>query len=304
MVSAEATARRERALRRRRQLAIRRTVALCGLLVVAVVAVGLAFAGSAARIPGGTKIAGIDVEGLSAREAVARLEAFSEKLRRTPVSFRAGEASLALSASQLGVVADWERAVDEALPRRRRLRPPARDPSARAARRRSRREPGRRLVPVGRRLLARPARGEGRPASRRRAAPPDGRRWVLGRPRSWRRRPRPAARHCDDGRCPLGAGAPGPRRPPGREARRARLRRRPRDGAAPGASRGVRPRAHHRRVPVVRGRAAPDLLLPAAPRRRRPRAPSGRTEGRALAPPPLRVGGAEAARRDLGRRLR
>jgi vancomycin resistance protein YoaR len=76
------------------------------------VVVGLAFAGSPERLADGVRIAGIDVGGLTPRDARALLERRSEALENAPVDFRAAGHSWRLSAEQLGVRADWASAVD------------------------------------------------------------------------------------------------------------------------------------------------------------------------------------------------
>jgi vancomycin resistance protein YoaR len=78
------------------------------MLVLLAVAVGLGFAGSSTEIAAGVRIAGVDVGGLSASEASALLEQKSGALERSAVEFRAGDARLSLSASQLGVTSDWQ----------------------------------------------------------------------------------------------------------------------------------------------------------------------------------------------------
>jgi vancomycin resistance protein YoaR len=88
----------------------RRLVAALALLVLLVVAVGLGFAGSSSTIAAGVRIAGVDVGGLSAAEAAALLQQRSEALARSAIEFRAGDARLSLSASQLGVTSDWQAA--------------------------------------------------------------------------------------------------------------------------------------------------------------------------------------------------
>ncbi len=80
-------------------------LALLGLLV------GLAFAGSPRELADGTHVAGIEVGGLTHGQAVARLDAAFEEVRRDPVTFTAGDGTYAFAANQLGVEPDWRGAV-------------------------------------------------------------------------------------------------------------------------------------------------------------------------------------------------
>lgn len=97
--------------RRRRRVHVRR-LALAGLAVLALVALlGYAFAGSSARLAEGAEVAGVDVGGLSAAGAVRELRSRAEAVARTPVTFVAAGRRFEVSASQLGVEADWRGAV-------------------------------------------------------------------------------------------------------------------------------------------------------------------------------------------------
>jgi vancomycin resistance protein YoaR len=82
-------------------------VAVAGLAVL----VGLAFAGSRSELASGTEVAGVDVGGLTKREAIAKLEALFEQRSDDPVQFVAGTTSHELAANQLGVQPDWGAAV-------------------------------------------------------------------------------------------------------------------------------------------------------------------------------------------------
>jgi vancomycin resistance protein YoaR len=79
-----------------------------------VLLIGFVFAGSQSSLAAGTTVAGVDVGGLSQGEAVRVLTARAEAVERVPITFTAGGESYALSASQLGVSADWEAAVRDA----------------------------------------------------------------------------------------------------------------------------------------------------------------------------------------------
>jgi vancomycin resistance protein YoaR len=97
---------------RRRRILVRRVVALVVLGLVALVGVGFAFAGSPGVLPAGAAVGGVDVSGMPEADAIRLLESRSEKLLYRPVTFVAGDAKLVLSASQLGVRANWRQAVE------------------------------------------------------------------------------------------------------------------------------------------------------------------------------------------------
>ena len=79
---------------------------------VAVVAVvGLVFAGSPSTLAPGTSVDGVDVGGLTEREAVARLGAAEAAIASAPVVFTGAGQEFRFSASQLGVLSDWRQAV-------------------------------------------------------------------------------------------------------------------------------------------------------------------------------------------------
>jgi vancomycin resistance protein YoaR len=101
-----------RARRRRRSLSTPTAIAVVvGLGVVLAILVGLAFAGSRSELAAGTQVAGVDVGGLTKREAVAKLDALFERRSRDPVEFVAGTESYRLAANQLAVEPDWDSAV-------------------------------------------------------------------------------------------------------------------------------------------------------------------------------------------------
>ncbi len=86
---------------------------LAGVLVLAAL-VGQVFAGSASRLAEGVTIAGADVGGLPADEALARLEAQAAALAHEPVAFTAVGQRFEIDAATLGVRADWAGAVESA----------------------------------------------------------------------------------------------------------------------------------------------------------------------------------------------
>lgn len=89
-------------------------VALAGLLLLALVA-GVVFAGSAGHIAAGVTIAGVNVGGLTAEEAEARLEATAARYADVPVVFTAGDERFRLRPAALEVRADWATAAEEAV---------------------------------------------------------------------------------------------------------------------------------------------------------------------------------------------
>jgi vancomycin resistance protein YoaR len=102
--------------RRRTRATIVRAVVVTGLLVAVLAAlVGLAFAGSSARLAEGVTIAGIDVGGLTRAEALKVLENRADRVARVPVVFTAGEDRFPIKASTLGVRADWSAALASAM---------------------------------------------------------------------------------------------------------------------------------------------------------------------------------------------
>ena len=101
-----------RARRRRRSLSAPAAIAVvAGIAVVLAILVGLAFAGSRSELAAGTQVGGVDVGGLTKREAVAKLDTLFERRSDDPVEFVAGTDSYRLAANQLAVEPDWNAAV-------------------------------------------------------------------------------------------------------------------------------------------------------------------------------------------------
>ena len=71
----------------------------------------LAFAGSRSELAAGTEVAGVDVGGLSRREAVTKLDALYDQHSADPVTFVAAGETYRLAANQLAVQPDWGAAV-------------------------------------------------------------------------------------------------------------------------------------------------------------------------------------------------
>ena len=84
------------------------------LLAVLTALVGLAFAGSSVRIADGVHIAGVDVGGLTKKEARTVLERRFDRVARVPVVFTADGEEYPIKATTLGVEADWAAAIDTA----------------------------------------------------------------------------------------------------------------------------------------------------------------------------------------------
>jgi vancomycin resistance protein YoaR len=91
-----------------------RLAAAVATLVAVVVAVGFLFSGSPGTIATGTKIAGVDVGGLDAEAARAKLEQRSANLSHVPVTFVAGTHQFRIRPEELSVTPDWGKAVEQA----------------------------------------------------------------------------------------------------------------------------------------------------------------------------------------------
>lgn len=106
-------------LRRRRELvsrpALRRGLVGAALVGIAAALLGLAFSGSRTKLPDGVTIAGVDVGGLTASQAVERLERRGETAAAQPVVFTVGDDRYPIRAGQLGVEPNWRAAVERAL---------------------------------------------------------------------------------------------------------------------------------------------------------------------------------------------
>lgn len=96
------------------RVAARWTVAALAAVFVLAALVGQIFAGSTSRLAEGITIAGVDVGGLPADEALARLEAQAAALAHEPVAFTAVGQRFEIDAATLGVRADWAGAVESA----------------------------------------------------------------------------------------------------------------------------------------------------------------------------------------------
>jgi vancomycin resistance protein YoaR len=82
--------------------------------VVSAVVIGFVFAGSGDRLADGTRIAGVDVGGMTPAAAQHLLERRSTALENVPVIFTAGGKSFRIRPRELGVHTDWAATVGEA----------------------------------------------------------------------------------------------------------------------------------------------------------------------------------------------
>jgi vancomycin resistance protein YoaR len=90
-------------------------LAAVGALLLALLTVGIVFAGSADRVAGGVSVAGMSLEGMSADDAERELSAQAQALAAVPVVFQAGGREWPLAPAQLALRADWGDAVSRAL---------------------------------------------------------------------------------------------------------------------------------------------------------------------------------------------
>jgi len=94
---------------------VQRLGVLAIVAVVCGVVLGLVFAGSPGRIAAGVKIDGVNVGGLTAGQARAKLERRADALSQVPVTFTAAGRKWSLKPVSLGVEANWGAAVKLAL---------------------------------------------------------------------------------------------------------------------------------------------------------------------------------------------
>ena len=112
---AQLAALRSRRQRRARKIFIRRLVAVSVvLLVVVAFVVAEVYAGSSDTLPSGESIAGVDVGGLTTKQAVQKLEQKAAALAGTPVVVRVAGRSFPLRQSDLGIRVNWGAAVESA----------------------------------------------------------------------------------------------------------------------------------------------------------------------------------------------
>jgi Putative peptidoglycan binding domain len=90
-------------------------LAALGVLAAVIAAVlGLVFAGSPDKLADGTRIAGVDVGGLTAADAGRLLQRRSDSLTKVPVTFVVGAHRFRLAPRAHGIQVDWRQAVKTA----------------------------------------------------------------------------------------------------------------------------------------------------------------------------------------------
>jgi vancomycin resistance protein YoaR len=104
--------RRKRAARKR--LVWQWSLLGLGALSIVMVVLSLGFAGSSKTLPEGATIAGLDVGGLTTREAVTKLERRYEALMTKPVVFSAGPREWRIRPNEMILEVDWAAAVETA----------------------------------------------------------------------------------------------------------------------------------------------------------------------------------------------
>jgi vancomycin resistance protein YoaR len=95
-----------------RRVLIQRAAIVAVVAALAVMVLGLAFAGSPSRLADGVRIAGVDVGGMTPGHARSVLDQRSKALADEPVTFRVGSRTWNLEPRHLGVRVDWGAAVD------------------------------------------------------------------------------------------------------------------------------------------------------------------------------------------------
>jgi vancomycin resistance protein YoaR len=89
--------------------------AAAGALLIALLAVGVVFAGSTDRIAAGVKVANLNVGGLKAEQAEQKLAARARRLAAVPIAFKAGGRSWPIAPAQIALRVDWAGAVRQGL---------------------------------------------------------------------------------------------------------------------------------------------------------------------------------------------
>ena len=87
------------------------------LALLALLALGFAYAGSPDSVADGVKVSGVDVGGLDAEQAEARLSTRAHELSTQPVVFIGAGRRWSIAPAQLAVRGDWEAATQAALER-------------------------------------------------------------------------------------------------------------------------------------------------------------------------------------------
>src|SRR5687768_11120482 len=93
-----------------------RAIGYClAALVLALIAFGLVYSGSATRIAEGVQLAGVDVGGMTAAEAERALEQRAAGVGMNPVVFTAGGRRWTIQPAKLDVRIDWDEAAGRAV---------------------------------------------------------------------------------------------------------------------------------------------------------------------------------------------
>jgi vancomycin resistance protein YoaR len=87
------------------------------LVLLAVLALGFAYSGSEDVVAGGVKVSGVEVGGLDAQHAQAKLAARADVLATEPVVFSGAGRKWSIAPAQLAVKGDWDAASKDALAR-------------------------------------------------------------------------------------------------------------------------------------------------------------------------------------------
>jgi vancomycin resistance protein YoaR len=104
-------------VRRRRQARVRRLRRLAGawvLVVAAAIGFGFAYQGSSDRLAAGVRVDGVDVGGLTTREAQKLLQQRFAHVAAQPLAIHVAGRTFTVTAGRLGVLPDWKRALAEA----------------------------------------------------------------------------------------------------------------------------------------------------------------------------------------------
>jgi vancomycin resistance protein YoaR len=107
----------DRARRRARTRTVRRgrlAAFVAAALLLAMLLVGLVFAGSSERLAAGVSVAGVKVSGLAPLDAEEKLSERAADVASVPVTFTAGEHRWRTTAEQLDVEVDWRQTVAHA----------------------------------------------------------------------------------------------------------------------------------------------------------------------------------------------
>jgi len=105
------TLRSRRRARSWQRLLLQRGLPALALIGASGLLIGLVFAGSPSKLATGVRVAGVDVGGLTPRQARALLERRARSLENEPVRFTAGSHAWNIRPAELGVEVDWRAAI-------------------------------------------------------------------------------------------------------------------------------------------------------------------------------------------------